>query len=176
MLRRTLLALASLSLMACSSGYESTVSYRITLKNGDITGTTVADDSHIDSDNSTWKAFLSSAKTELGQEAKEFEISKARIQLNVADAKNVGKLEDVMTGEGALYLRTDSGSQVDIATFEDLKGTAQVEVDLTGNDLKDVNTSLAASNFRIGVRSTTPMSSNTDFDAPITVTLDVVAR
>lgn len=176
MLRRTLLALASLSLMACSSGYESTITRSIHLKNGDITGTTVADDNHIGSDDSDWKAFLNSAKTELGEEAKEFEISKARIQLDVAHAKNVGKLEDVMTGEGALYLRTDSGAQVDIATFEDLKGTAQVEVDLTGKDLKDVNASLAASNFRVGIRSPTPMAANTDFDAPIIVTLDVVAR
>ncbi len=39
MLRRSLLALASLALMACNSGYESTVTYRINLKNGDISGT-----------------------------------------------------------------------------------------------------------------------------------------
>ena len=126
MLRRTLLALASLSLMACSSGYESTVTYRLNLKNGDISGTTVADDSHIDSDNSQWKTFLSAATTELGQDAQEFDVTQARIQLDVASAKNVGKLEEVLTGEGALYLRAENGVQVDIATFEDLEGTAQV--------------------------------------------------
>jgi hypothetical protein len=176
MLRRSLLALASLTLMACSSGYESTVTYRINLKNGDISGTTVADDSHIDSDNSQWRTFLTAAKTELGAEPKEFDVSKARIQLDVANAKNVGKLEDVFTGEGALYLRAENGVQVDIATFEDLEGTAQVEVDLTGKDLADLNAALAASNFRLGLRSTTPKAANTDFEAPINVTLDVVAR
>lgn len=176
MLRRSLLALASLTLMACSSGYESTVTYRVNLKNGDISGTTVARDSHIDNDNSQWKTFLAAAKTELGQDAKEFDISTARIQLDVASAKNVSNLQEVFTGEGALYLRAENGVQVDIATFEDLEGTAQVEVDVTGNDLKDVNAALAGSNFRLGLRSTTPKAANTDFDAPITVTLDVVAR
>lgn len=176
MLRRTLLALASLTLMACSSGYESTVTYRITLKNGDITGTTVAEEGHIDDDDSQWSTFLAAAKTELGEAPTEFDISKARLQLDVARAKNVGKLEEVMTGEGALFLRAENGVQVDIATFEDLEGAAQVEVDLTGKDLKDLNAALASSNFRLGLRSTTPKAANTDFEAPITVTLDVVAR
>lgn len=176
MLRRTLLALASLTLMACSSGYESTVTYRLNLKNGDISGTTVADDSHITHENTQWTTFLASAKTELGQDAKEFEISKARIQLDVANAKNVSKLEEVLTGEGALYLRAENGVQVDIATFEDLEGTAQVEVDLTGKDLKDVNATLAVSDFILGLRSGTPKAANADFEAPINITLDVIAR
>ena len=176
MLRRSLLALASLTLMACSSGYESTVTYRITLKNGDITGTTVAEEGHIDGDDSQWRTFLAAAKAELGEAPKEFEISKARLQLDVTRAKNVGKLEDVLTGEGALFLRAPNGVQVDIATFEDLKGAAQVEVDLTGKDLKDVNAALASSNFHLGLRSTTAKAANTDFEAPINVTLDVVAR
>jgi hypothetical protein len=176
MLRRSLLLLASLTLMACGSSYESTITRSIHLKNGDISGTTVADDAHVDTDDSEWKAFLNSAKTELGRDAKEFDITQARIQLDVAHAKNVGKLEDIMTGEGALYLRSETGVQVDIATFEDLKGTAQVEVDLTGNDFKDINAALASSKFRLGLRSTPPLAANADFDAPITVTLDVVAR
>ncbi|XXF78505.1 hypothetical protein P2318_01735 [Myxococcaceae bacterium GXIMD 01537] len=175
-MRRSLLALLSLSLMACSSGYESTITYSITLKSSDISGTSVADDNHINSDDSQWKAFLGSARSELGEDAREFEVTKARLQLDVARAKNVGKLEDVLTGEGALFLRAENGAQVDIATFEDLKGTAQLEVDLTGKDLKDVNASLASSNFRVGLRSSTSKTRDSDFDAPITVTLDVTAR
>ena len=49
-------------------------------------------------------------------------------------------------------------------------------MDLTVNDLKDVNAALASSNFRLGLRSTTPKAANTDFEAPIPITLDVVAR
>ena len=176
MLRRTLLALFSLTLVACGSSYESTVTYSLNLKGSDISGTTIADTEHIKSDNSTWVAFLNSAKNELGQDAKEFDLRKVRIQLDVANSKNVGNLEDVLTGEGALFLRSEaSGAQVDIATFEDLKGTAQVEVDLTGDDLKELNAAMASSNFRLGLRSPTPKASTADFDARISVTLDVTA-
>lgn len=175
MLRRALLALATLSLVACGSGYESTVTYTITLKNGDISGTTVAEDDHVDDDDAQWRAFLNSAKAELGENPKAFDINKVRLQLDVTRAKNVGKLEDVFSDKGAVFLRAENGVQVDIATFKNLKGTAQVEVDRTG-DLEDLQVSLAKSDFHIGLRSTTPMAANTDFEAPIRVTLDVVAR
>lgn len=177
MLRRALLTLVSATLMACSSGYESTITYSVKVKPDDISGSTIADDEHIDTNNSQWQAFLASARAELGESPKEFDISQVRIQLDAAGSKNVGKLEDVLTGEGAIYLRTDNGGvQVDIATFEDVKGAAQVEVDVTGDDLKDVNASLASSNFRLGLRSGTPMTSNVDFEARIIVTLDVSAN
>lgn len=177
MLRRALLVLLPLTLVACGSSYEGTVTYSVHLKNGDISGTTIADTTHIEGDDAQWKAFLAAANKELGSAPKEFEVTKARIQLDVTHTKNVGKLEDVLTGEGALFLRAQNGgAQTDIATFKDVTGTAQVEVDTTGNDLKDITGSLNANNFFLGLRSGTPLTSSSDFDAPITVTLDVVAR
>jgi hypothetical protein len=179
MLRRALLVLlSSLALTACDSGYKSTINYSIHFHEGDINGTTVAEDDHIDGDDSQWKAFLNSAKTELGEAPQEFDIDRVRLQLDVARSKNLGKLEDLLKGEGALYLRSESGAQVDIATFEDLEdsGTAEVEVDLTGNDLKQVYSALAASNFRLGLRGETALTRDTDFEATVRVILDVTAR
>ncbi len=176
MLRRALLVLlSSLALTACDSGYKSTINYSIHFHEGDVNGTTVSEDDHIDSDDAQWKAFLASAKTELGEDAKEFDIDRVRVQLDVTHSKNIGKLEDLLKGEGALYLRSQSGAQVDIATFEDLKGTAEVEVDLTGNDLKQVYSALASSNFTLGLRGETGLTRDTDFDASVRVILDVTA-
>jgi hypothetical protein len=65
---------------------------------------------------------------------------------------------------------------VDIATFEDPKGTAQLEIDTTGNELTQVNAAMAASDFQLGMRGSTPKTRETDFEASVNVILDVVAR
>lgn len=176
MLRRALLVLLPLTLVACGSSYEGTVTYSIHLKNGDVSGTTIADTTHISADDAQWKAFLAAANKELGSAPKEFEVTKASILLDVTHTKNVGKLEDVLTGDGALFLRAPNSAQADIATFSNVTGTAQVEVDTTGADLKDVTGALNNTDFFLGLRSGTPLTSSSDFDAPINVTLNVTAR
>jgi hypothetical protein len=175
--RIVLLLLLPLALAACDSGYRSTVTYAISVHESDVSGTSLTEDTSIDADDDQWRAFLSAASGELGQAPKEFEISSARIQLDLTRAREVAKLEDLLVDEGALFLRaSDNGAQVDIATFEDPKGTAQLGIDTTGDELTQVNAAMAASNFLLGLRGTTPKTRETDFEASINVTLDVVAR
>ncbi len=177
MLRTALLALVSLSLAACGSGHEGTVTFTLSAAEGDVNNGTLVEDTHIKTDNATWQAFLAAARSELGAAPTEIDIDQVRIQLDAGRSKNVAKLEDALRGEGALFIRSESGgAQVDIATFEDPKGSAQVEVDLTGNELKTVNAALLGSDFRLGLRSPTPLTRESDFDAEIIVTLDVIAR
>jgi hypothetical protein len=177
MLRTLILAFLPVVLMACDSGYTSTVTYEISIHESDVSGSTLTEDTHIDTDDNQWQAFLSAARGELGQEPKELEVSTARIQLDLTRARAVGKLEELLVEEGALFLRaSDNGAQVDIATFENPKGTAQLEVDTTGDDLKQVTAAMLASDFLLGIRGSTPKTREMDFEAVITVTLDVVAR
>jgi len=177
MLRTALVVLLPLVLMACDSGYKSTATYSISIHESDVSGSNLTEDTSIDMDDDQWKAFLTAARGELGQEPKEFEVVSARIQLDLTRSRGVAKLEDLLVGDGALFIRaSDIGAQVDIATFEDLKGTAQVEVDTTGNDLAQVHTAMAGSSFLLGLRSATPKTREMDFEAGINVTLDIVAR
>jgi hypothetical protein len=177
MLRAAILVLLPTLLLACDSGYTSTVTYSISFHESDVSGSALTEDTHIDLDDSQWQSLLTAARGELGQEPKEFEVSSARIQLDLPRSREVAKLEDLLVGEGALFLRaSDNGAQVDIATFEDPKGTAQLEVDTTGNELKPVNAAMVGSNFLLGLRGSTPKTRETDFEASIKVTLDIVVR
>ncbi len=86
-------------------------------------------------------------------------------------------IQDVFSEEVTVFLRAnDSGTQVDIARLEEPKGSAQVSLKTTGNELERLHSNLLASDFRLGLRGTTPKQASSDFDAVITVTLDVTAR
>ncbi|HZI14725.1 MAG TPA: hypothetical protein VE153_30435 [Myxococcus sp.] len=177
MLRTALLMLVPFVLVACDSGHRTTVTYAISIHEGDVSGRTLTEDTHIDTDDDQWQAFLAAARTELGEEPQEFEVTSARVQLDIAHSRGVAKLEELLVEEGALFLQAgDNGAQVDIATFEDPEGTAQLEVDTTGDELTQLNAAMLASDFRLGLRGITPKTRDSDFDATIRVTLDVVAR
>ncbi len=171
-----LLPLAALILTACGPSHEGTVTYQVHFKPGDVTGSTIADDEDVNPDNTQWKTFLAQAQTTLEQAPTEFEVTGVRIQLDPTKSKNVGMLQDVLTGEVTAYLRASNGAQVDIAAVEDPTGSAQLDMDTLGNDLESLNASLAQSDFRLGMRGTTPKAPGSDFEATVTITLDVTAR
>lgn len=175
--RLHLLLPLALILAACGPSHEGTVTYQVHLKSGNVTGTTVADDLHINPDEPQWKAFLAQAQANLEEAPTRFEVTDARMQLDVTKSKNVGTLQDVLTGDVTAFLRSnDTGTQVDIAALEDPEGSAQVSMDTTGNDLEPLNANLARGDFRLGLRGSTPKSSSSDFEATITLTLDITAR
>ncbi|MFL5351785.1 hypothetical protein [Archangium sp.] len=177
MKRLLLLIPVALSLIACGPSHEGTVTYQVHLKPSSVTGSTIADDVHVDPDETQWKAFLAQARTELDEAPTRFEVTGVRMQLDVTKSKNVGLLQDVLTGEVTSFLRVSAtGAQVDIADTEDPTGSAQVELDTTGNSLEALDASLAKGDFHLGLRGSTPKTPSGDFDALITLTLDVTTR
>lgn len=177
-MRRLLLLIPlALSLIACGAGHEGTVTYSVNLKPGDVTGSTIANDLRVEPGDAQWTAFLSQARDTLGEPATRFEVTGARMQLDVTKSKNVGTLQDVLTGETTAYLRSsETGAQVDIASIEEPRGSAQVDMDTTGNSLEILDTNLARGDFRLGLRGTTTRSTSSDFEATLILTLDVTAR
>jgi hypothetical protein len=166
-----------LILSACGPSHEGTVTYQVHLKPGNVTGATIAEDIRVDPDDTQWKSFLSQARTALDEAPTHFEVTGARLQLDVTKSKNVGTLQDVLTGDVTAFLRaTSTGTQVDIAEVENPMGSAQVDMDTTGASLESLDSNLAQGDFRLGVRGTTPKTPSSDFDATLTITLDVTAR
>lgn len=175
--RLLLLIPVALSLIACGPSHEGTVTYQVHLKPSSVTGSTIADDIHVDPNDTQWTTFLAQARSEMDVDPTHFEVTAVRMQLDVTKSKNVGMLQDVLTDTVTAFLRvSDTGAQVDIADVEDPTGSAQVSMDTTDNDLEALNTSLARSDFRLGLRGSTPKTPSSDFDALITLTLDVTAR
>ncbi|WNG51225.1 hypothetical protein F0U60_49155 [Archangium minus] len=178
MRRLFLLIPLALSLIACGgAGHEGTVTYSVRLKPSNVTGSTIANDLRVEPGDVQWTAFLNQARETLGEAATRFEVTGARMQLDVTQSKNVGTLQDVLTGETTAYLRSsETGTQVDIASVEEPRGSAQVDMDTTGNSLETLENNLAKGDFRLGLRGTTTRSTSSDFEATITLTLDVTAR
>ncbi|HEX8819295.1 MAG TPA: hypothetical protein VF794_05180 [Archangium sp.] len=167
----------TLILAACGPSHEGTVTYQVHLKPGNVTGSTIADDTHINPEDPQWKAFISQAQSALETTPTRFDVTDVRLQLDVTRSQNVGMLQDVLTGPVTAFLRSnDTGTQVDIAELEDPKGSAQVSMDTLNNDLEPLNANLARNDFRLGLRGTTPKTSTSSFEATITITLDVTAR
>lgn len=167
----------ALFLIACGPSHEGTVTYQVRLKSSSITGSTIADDVRVDPDDTQWKAFLAQAKVALEEAPTQFEVTATRLQLDVTKSKNVGALQDVLTGEVTAFLRaSQTGTQVDIATVDDPQGSALVDMDTTGNSLESLDANLAQGDFRLGLRGTTPKAPSSDFEAVLTLTLDVTAR
>jgi hypothetical protein len=170
-----LLSLA-LSLAACGGGYEGTVTYQVHFKPEDVTGSTLAEDDHVDPTDVQWRAFLNQAQASLEQAPTQFEVTGVRMQLDPTRSRNVGVLEDLFTGDVVLFVRaSEVGTQVDVAEQEDPKGGAQVDMDLTDKSLEPLYGDLARGDFRVGLRGGTPKTSTGDFEAAVTLTLDVTA-
>jgi hypothetical protein len=167
----------ALSLIACGPSHEGTVTYQVHLKPGSVIGGTIADSVRVDPEDAQWTAFLSQARATLDEAPSRFEVTSARMQLDVTKSKNVGTLQDVLSGEVTAFLRaSETGTQVDIADLEDPKGSAQLDMDTTGNSLESLEANLSRGDFLLGLRGSTPRSSTGDFEAVITLTMDVTAR
>ena len=167
----------ALSLIACGPSHEGTLTYQVRLDAKSVTGGTIADDTHVDPEDAQWTVLLSQARDALGEAPTQFKVTDARIQLYVPGSKNVGMLQDVLSGDVTVFLRaSDSGAQVDIADIKDPKGSAQLDMRTTGNSLKPLEASLGRSDFRLGLRGSTSKTSTSDFEAVILLTLDVTAR
>jgi predicted outer membrane protein len=176
-MRHAALALAALAAAACAPSYEGTVTFRVDLGKDAVTGTTVAGTRSVESDDEQWKPFLTSAKTALGASAKGFDVTGARLALDLSRAKAVGKYEDVLKGTTTLYFQDrTTGGVIDLATGKDLKGTAPIALSTTGNGLSELAGILAASDFKVGVRADSAVAADTDFKLPLVVTLDVTAQ
>ena len=176
--RLHLLLPLALILAACEGpGHDDTLTYQVYFGSGDVRGTTLSENIHIDPNESYWRNFLAQAPSTLGQAPTRFDVNEVRIQLAVPKSRNVNMIQDVFSEEVTVFLRDqDTGTQVDIARLEEPRGSAQVSLKTTGNDLERLHSNLLASDFRLGLRGTTPKQSSSDFDAVITVTLDVTAR
>ena len=92
-------------------------------------------------------------------------------------SKNVGMLQDVLSGDVTAFLRaSETGTQVDIATIKNPRGGAQLDMDTTRNALESLDANLARGDFLLGLRGGTTRTSSSDFEAVITLTLDITAR
>ena len=167
----------ALSLIACGPSHEGTVTYQVRLKPGSVIGGTIADSVHVEPGDAQWTAFLSQARATLGEAPSRFEVTGARMQLDVTKSKNVSTLQDVLSGEVTAFLRaSETGTQVDIAGLGNPKGSAQLDMATIGNSLEPLKASLSQGDFLLGLRGGTSRSSTGDFEAVITLTLDVTAR
>jgi hypothetical protein len=167
----------ALSLIACGPSHEGTVTYPVRLKPGSVIGGTIADSVRVEPGDAQWTAFLSQARATLGEAPSRFEVTSARMQLDVTESKNVGMLQDVLSGDVTAFLRaSETGTQVDIADLADPKGSAQLGMDTTGSSLESLEANLSRGDFLLGLRGGTPRSPTGDFEAVITLTLDVTAR
>ncbi len=167
----------ALSLIACGPSHEGTVTYSVRLKPGSVIGGTIADSTRVSPEDVQWTAFLTQARDTLGEAPSRFEVTSARMQLDVTQSKNVGTLQDVFSDEVTAFLRaSETGTQVDIATLEEPRGGAQLDMDTTGRSLEPLEGNLSRSDFFLGLRGSTPRSASGDFEAAITVTLDITAR
>ncbi|HYO71082.1 MAG TPA: hypothetical protein VEU33_33880 [Archangium sp.] len=175
--RFLLLIPLALSLIACGPSHEGTVTYQVSLKPGGVIGGTITDSLRVDSTDAQWTAFLSQARANLGEAPSRFEVTSARLLLDVTKSKNVSTLQDVLTGDVTAFLRaSETGTQVDIATVENPRGSAQLDMDTTGRPLESLDTNLARGDFLLGLRGGTTRTSSSDFEAVITLTLDINAR
>lgn len=166
----------ALSLIACGPSHEGTVTYQVPLRPGSVIGGTIADSVRVSPEDAQWTAFLSQARATLDEAPSRFEVTGARMQLDVTRS-NVGSLQDVLSGEVTAFLRSsETGTQVDIAELQDPRGSAQLDMDTTGNSLESLEGNLSRGDFLLGLRGGTPRSSTGDFEAVITLTLDVTAR
>ncbi|HEX5749421.1 MAG TPA: hypothetical protein VFZ09_24545 [Archangium sp.] len=177
-LPRVLLLLPlALSLIACGPSHEGTVTYQVSLEPGGVIGGTIADSLRVEPTDAQWTAFLSQARAALGEAPSRFEVTSARMLLDVTKSKNVGTLQDVLSGEVTLFLRaSETGTQVDIATLENPRGSAQLDMDTTRDSLESLNAHLARGDFLLGLRGGTSRTPSSDFEAVITLTLDITAR
>lgn len=176
-LRFLLLLPLALSLIACGPSHEGTVTYQVRLKPGGVIGGTISDSLRVDPADAQWAAFLSQARDTLGEAPSRFEVTSARMLLDVTKSKNVGSLQDVLSGDVTAFLRaSETGTQVDIATLDDPRGSAQLDMNTTDRSLESLEGNLARSDFLLGLRGGTPRSATSDFEAVITLTLDVSAR
>lgn len=170
--------LAALFLAACGdSGYESTVGQRLDLKGGDVSGTTLAREKDVSAlFDDQWHPFLERAEEQLGHAPESVELRGASIQLDAANSKNVGRLEDALVGEVVLYLK-DPGTGVitDVAKVKDPKGTGRVELDMIDADLAALQPRLLNGSFKVGVRGTTPKPAGSDFELALSVSLEAAA-
>jgi hypothetical protein len=173
-----LLALASLALaVTACGGFEGTLTQKLSVKNGDTTGTSIASEHELDADSSNWGAYFADAKKDLGQDPTSISFTSASIQLDTAKAKNIGKLEDAIKGDVVLFVKIkDTNAIIDIATVTDPKGTGLVEFSMTGGDVTAQKDALVKGNFRIGIRGTAVKAATDDFEAPLSVTLGVEAK
>ncbi|WP_375768495.1 hypothetical protein NR798_43585 [Archangium gephyra] len=167
----------ALSLIACGPSHEGTVTYQVRLKPSSVIGGTIADSLRVDPTDAQWTAFLTQARATLDEAPSRFEVTDARMQLDVTKSKNVGMLQEVLTGDVTAFLRaSETGTQVDIASLEAPMGSAQLDMETTGNSLEPLETNLARGDFLLGLRGGTTRSATGDFEAVITLTLDVTAR
>jgi hypothetical protein len=175
--RLLLLLPLALSLIACGPSHEGTVTYQVSLKPGGVIGGTITDSLRVDSSDAQWTAFLSQARTTLGEAPSRFEVTSARMLLDVTKSKNVSTLQDVLSGDVTVFLRASAtGTQVDVATLENPRGSAQLDLDTPPTSLESLDANLARGDFLLGLRGGTPRTSSSDFEAVITLTLDVSAR
>ena len=125
--------LAALFLAACGdSGYESSVGQRLALKDSDVSGTTLAREKDVSAlFDDQWHPFLERAEEQLGHAPESVELRGASFQLDAANSKNVGRLEEALVGEVVLYLK-DPGTGVitDVAKVKDPKGTGRCRLAL----------------------------------------------
>lgn len=177
LLRALLLLPLALSLIACGPSHDGTVTYEVKLDADGVIGGTINDSLHLDSTNDQWTAFLTQARATLGEAPSRFEVTHARLQLNVTKSKNVGMLQDVLSGDVTAFLRaSETGTQVDIATIKNPRGSAQLDMDTTRGSLESLEANLARGDFLLGLRGGTTRTASSDFEAVITLTLDITAR
>ncbi|WNG61664.1 hypothetical protein F0U59_48325 [Archangium gephyra] len=177
LVRVLLLLPLALSLIACGPSHEGTVTYQVNLEPGGVIGGTITDSIRVDSTDAQWTAFLSQASSTLGEAPSRFEVTSARMLLDVTKSKNVSTFQDVLSGDVAVFLRaSETGTQVDIATVKNPRGSAQLDMDTTGNSLESLEANLARGDFLLGLRGGTTRTSSSDFEAVIILTLDITAR
>jgi hypothetical protein len=177
MRRIHLLLPLALLLAACGARHEGTVTYQVSLKPSNVTGSTITQDLHVDPTEAQWQTFLSQARTTLEEAPTHFQVTGARLQLDATRSRNVSTPQDVLVGDVTVFLRSnETGTQVDLAELRDPRGSAQVAMDPTGDSLEPLDANLARGDFRLGLRGGTTRTSTGDFEAVITLTLDVTAR
>lgn len=174
---RNLASAALVAFLAACGGFEGTVSQTLELKQGSITGSTLAQEKDFDASGTSWNEFLNAAKAELGGDPEEVVVTGAKLSFDAAKSKNVGKFEEAIKGEVVLFAKAKETNEiVELARIEAPTGAGTVELDSEDVELLGKGTKFAAGEFRLGLRGDAVQTTEDDFSLGVIVTLALEAR
>ena len=174
---KNLAVILPLLAVACGGGFTGTVTQKVNLKQGDISGTSIAAEKDFDSEGSAWNTFLKDAKAELGADPEVVEVVGVKVTLDVADSKNAGKFEEAIKGAVVVYAKDkETNRTIDLATVENPTGNGTVVLEAKDVDLAVESAKLGAGKFKLGLKGDAVKTTEDDFDLKTTIILELEAK
>lgn len=161
------------------SNVSDQIGIKLSLKEGDVTGSTVETRKNISTETSNpYAAFLEAVKAEYGDQTPS-EIRVEKVVLQLVDAKDdVAVLEDLFNGKVEVFLAPDDAAVgYIVGTIDSPTGSGPHDMERAteAGDLVNFLDTMLAGSFRVGIRGSTPRSANDKFTGELTATLSFAA-